>query len=162
MPRGARTFAARVSKFDPALRDANGVFFGDDWTSFADIGKPFDGVLLTLAAYERVESAYVDTLVAMLAETGIRMLRVEGLEQARANGRDRVRAGEQLSLRELPGVLRRVLRDELWCRFENDRAHVHVGWDFLTYVGLPREPRDALRLAADRGLFVERMASPHG
>lgn len=160
MARVRPAFEARLSKFDPSQRDADGAFRGDGWTHFAQIGETFRGVRLTPADYERVETAYVETLVAMLAETGVRLLRVEGLERRSAKN-DGFRPGQQMLLRELPAAFRRVLREEVWCRFANDRALVHFGWDFLTHVGLPREPRSSLGLAAERGLFVEAMRSPY-
>jgi hypothetical protein len=41
--------ALRVTKYDPALRvGGRGAFTGDDWTSVSDVGRTFDGVVLTL------------------------------------------------------------------------------------------------------------------
>ena len=47
-----------MSKYDPAFRNG-GVFKKADWTSHADIGKAFEGHMLTLEDYLRVEKRYI-------------------------------------------------------------------------------------------------------
>ena len=39
------------------FRDSAGAYTRDEWTSFGDIGRSFDGVELTRGEYERVEDA---------------------------------------------------------------------------------------------------------
>ena len=40
----------RITKYDPANR-INGVYMADEWTSFSDIGKVFNGTLLSQDTY---------------------------------------------------------------------------------------------------------------
>ena len=44
-----------ISKYDIKYRNELGVYLRDDWTSFFDIGKVWEGELLTREEYERVE-----------------------------------------------------------------------------------------------------------
>jgi len=37
----------RITKYNPMNRDANGAYLLNEWTSFSDIGKTFDGKTLT-------------------------------------------------------------------------------------------------------------------
>ena len=41
----------RVTKYNPASRDASGAYVADGWTSVTDIGGAFGGVVLTENEY---------------------------------------------------------------------------------------------------------------
>ena len=150
----------RVTKYNPAFRDSAGAYTRDEWTSFGDIGRSFDGVELTQGEYERVEDAYVAAAVAFQREAGVARLVVRGMENT---GGPRIPFGEgdELSIEQLPEVLRGVLREAFWCRLEGADAFVHVGWDFYMYLGVPRPCPAARRQAEELGLYVEEFASPY-
>ena len=74
----------RITKYDPALRDANGAFLGDDWISFGEIGDTFNGKELTITEYERVERAYVVTAVQFLRDRGAREINLLRKERGRS------------------------------------------------------------------------------
>jgi hypothetical protein len=153
-------FEYRVTKYDPALRDSSGAFLGDDWISIGDIGRSFGGVVLTQARYQEVEDAYVAAALAFLREAGVPTLTVTGLENhggvpvAFSNG-------SVLTLDEIDEGVRRVLREEFWCRFEGWSAFVHLGYDYYMYVGVPHTCPAAQALASSLGLFIEEFRSPY-
>lgn len=153
-------FEFRVTKYDSAHRDRCGAYTRDEWTSFDDIGRAFGGVVLTEPEYQRVEDAYVTAAVAFFREAGIEALSVAGLENypglplAFADG-------SSLGLVEVGGVLRRLLREEFWCRLECARAFVHVGYDYYMYIGVPVACPGAIALARQLGLFPESFQSPY-
>ena len=150
----------RITKYDPALRDANGAFLGDDWIFFGEIGETFNGKELTITEYERVERAYVVTAVQFLRDSGIQSLVVSGLE----NYSDQPVAlsnGSSLSLDQIASTLPSLLRGEFWCRLEGPEAFVHVGYDYYMYVGTPSDSTAARQFAAIHGLFVEPFESPY-
>ena len=151
----------RVTKYDPALRDPRGAYTRDDWTSFGDVGRTFGGVVLTLAEYQRVEDAYVAAALAFLREAGVSSLAVAGLED-HAAASPPLGEGSVLHLEPLADAIRRVLRGELWCRFEGAGAFVHLGYDYYMYVGVPEPCPASCALAARFGLFVEDLPSPYG
>jgi hypothetical protein len=152
-------FEYRVTKYDPARRDARGAYTGEDWTSFDDIGRTFAGAELTPGDYQRVEDAYVSVALAFLREAGVKALSVEGLEARESP--PPVAAGISLSLSEAAQVIRRVLREELWCRLEGQSAFIHFGYDYYMYVGAPRPYPEAETLARRAGLYVEALRSPY-
>lgn len=149
----------RVTKYDPALRGPNDEYHVDDWISFAQIGKPFRGVVLTEQEYKRVERAYIKAALAFLSESGITALRVEGLEirQQRLTFGE----GSLLTLEQLPDVIGRILREDFWCRLQADHGFVHFGWDYYMYIGVPRPCPVAEQTASELGLYVEEFASPY-
>lgn len=142
----------RITRYDPVRRDKRGAYPVATWTSIADVGTDFDGVELTLAAYERVESAYVEAFIAFAEECGSDELVVRSLE----SGGD-LKEGELLSLEDAGVVVRRMLREEVICKLEApDSGFVlHVGFDLYMYVGSLRPCPSAERRARMLGLFAE-------
>ena len=150
----------RVTKYDPALRGANGEYEGDDWVMFKQIGQTSRGVVLTEQEYKRVENAYVKVALAFLSESGIAALRVVGLENTRRQALE-FKEGSVLPLEKLSEVFGRILREEFWCRFQGDDSFVHFGWDYYMYIGVPRPCPSAEQAALELGLYVEECTSPY-
>jgi small subunit ribosomal protein S1 len=148
----------RVTRYDPARRDARGAYPVEAWTSVADVGGRFEGVPLTREEYERVETAYVEGFAAFAEDSGVSRVVVRGLEVG-----DGLSEGEVVSIDAGRSIVRRLLREEVVCRLEapGDAFAVHIGFDLYMYVG-SAEPCDAaIRRAEALGLFVEPvMVSP--
>jgi hypothetical protein len=53
----------RITKYDPTLRDENGRYTREEWTSFSQVGGA-----VSFEEYVRVEKAYIDTALAFLRE----------------------------------------------------------------------------------------------
>jgi hypothetical protein len=126
----------RITKYNPAFRDSGGAYTKNEWIMFAEIGESFEGVVVTQEEYDRVEGAYVNVALSFLREAGISSLRVDGLQ----NGKKMPLSfseGGVLSLDQAGDVIRRVLREEFWCRLESTNGFVHIGWDYYMFVGVP-------------------------
>ena len=149
----------RITKYDPAYRDPTGAYLLDTWTSRLDIGKVFNGALLTPKEYERVEEAYIATAVAFLQECGCTALTVNSLEyhSTSLSHRD----GDRLSLPQIAEAIRDMLREEYWCRLESSDAFIHIGHDYYMYLGVMKNCPNAIAFACENGLFVEPFKSPY-
>ena len=157
----------RLTKYDPALRDARGAYAADDWTSIDDVGNTYDEVLLTQRAYERVESAYLDVIRAFVAEAGLDALTITALDIPQDEGSldpapliyhvgDRV--GDDL----LTALCRGALRGDLWCQLDDPSGfYLHFGYDLYVYLATPVPAPGAHALARSCGLFLEEMRSPY-
>jgi len=150
----------RVTKYDPALRDATGAYTADDWTSVTDIGRAFAGVILTEDEYRRVEQAYIDSALAFLREGRLSSLTIEGLENHNELKLE-FDEGSVLTPVQVGKLIPQVLREEFWCRLQDRDGFVHFGWDYYLYVGVPHRCPEAERFAADLGLYPEEFASPY-
>ncbi|HEY2584432.1 MAG TPA: hypothetical protein VGI81_01560 [Tepidisphaeraceae bacterium] len=150
----------RVTKYDPIYRNSSGAYTRDEWLSFGDIGRSFNGVELTSREYQKVEDAYVVAAIGFLREAGVPQLAVRGLENTGGVPLP-FGEGDSLTVEQIPDVLRRLLRAEFWCRLEAAGAFLHVGYDYYMYVGVPRQCPAARRRAEDLGLYVEEFASPY-
>lgn len=153
-------FEYRITKYDPALRDAGGRYTRDDWIMFAQVGTECAGKLLTLDEYERVEAAYCGSALSFLRDAGVASLHARGVENHQGSRLAPVE-GETLEIPTLAKVIQRVLREEFWCRLEAPRAFLHFGWDYYMYIGVPIPCERAADRARDYGLFVESFPSPY-
>jgi hypothetical protein len=150
----------RVTKYDPALRDVTGGYLRDEWTAYSDVGRVFNGEVLSRENYLEVEDAYVDVALSMLRKASIAALRVDGLER-RGTESIALVEGQVLVIDEIGLVVRSMLREELWCRLEGADSFVHVGYDYYMYVAVPVLDNVLISEAARHGIFVEPYESPY-
>jgi hypothetical protein len=151
----------RVTKYNPTFRDPYGRYTKDEWTIFKQVGDTFSGVKLTLEEYERVENAYVDVALAFISEGSVSAIMVRGLENRGEQQNDSLE-NSVLSFELIGPIMRRILREEIWCRLEGNGGFLHFDWDYYMYVGVPHPCPAAEALASELGLFVEECASPIG
>ena len=146
----------RVTRYDPACRDERGGYVGETWTSISDVGKSFDGEQLTRDEYERVESAYVEAALAFAEDSG-----VEEIEPRRFEPDGRLVKGAAVGLREVPALIRAMLREEpdSPARLEtpHDDFAIHVGFDLYMYIGSQHSCEHAVERAAGLLPDVERI-----
>jgi hypothetical protein len=150
----------RVTKYDPAKRDARGAYIADEWTSVTDIGRAFASVVLTEDEYLRVERTYTDSALAFLRESGLDSLTVGGLEKHKKLALE-FGEGSVFSVEQVGDLMRQILREDFWCRLEGRGGFVHFGWDYYMYIGVPDRCPKAERLAKELGLYPEEFASPY-
>ena len=150
----------RVTKYDPASRDARGAYIKEEWTSVTDIGRAFAGVALTDGEYRRVEQAYVDSALAFLRGGGLSSLTVAGLENHKRLALE-FGEGSVFSVDQVGDLIRQIIRGEFWCRLEGQGGFVHFGWDYYMYIGVPHRCLEAEQLAEELGLYPEEFASPY-
>jgi hypothetical protein len=150
----------RVTKYNPAFRDQSGAYTKVEWTLFRQIGQTFSGVLLTSDEYERVEETYIQAALSFLRESGLLSMRIAGLENPRKQLLD-FQNDSVLPLDRIGEIIRRILREEFWCRLEGSDSFIHFGWDYYMYIGVPHPCPTARARAAELGLYVEEFASPY-
>jgi hypothetical protein len=150
----------RVTKYNPAFRNQSGAYTRVEWTSVRDIGRTYSDGLLTTEEYERVEAAYIKAALSFLSESGISSVRVAGLENSRRQPLD-FDNDSVLAVDRIEEIIRRILREEFWCRLEGSEGFIHFGWDYYMYIGVPHPCSAAQARTAELGLFVERLDSPY-
>lgn len=153
----------RVTKYDPGLRGIGGAFARDEWTSYSDVGRTYNGVALSASEYLRVENAYLLSVEEFLSEAGVETLQLRALENKAGSALPTfVRPLAQLTIPQCVEFARIVLREIAWGKLASPaRAYVHFGWDFYMYIGLPKKCPNAIVAAQSRGLFVENFRSPY-
>lgn len=152
----------RVTKYDPSLRDANGAFRRDDWTSYSDIGRTYNSAPLSESQYLAIEDAYLLSIEEFLREAGIEKLQLRELETTPHALPQFIQPLASLSVPQCVVFARIALRELAWGKLAAPgRAYIHFGYDYYMYLGLPTECPMAIAAAQARGLFVERFRSPY-
>ncbi|WP_330334375.1 RNA-binding protein [Streptomyces sp. NBC_00536] len=162
------SFVHRITKYDPADRDASGCYTGAE-DSVSDHGPVEAAYLAAIAAFaedsgiERLEirEPSVTGFVHFGGEPSVEGHGLGGLFPADLTG---YHDGAEVSLPVALELVRAMLRDQgAWCRLEvGDTFTVHVGWDQYVFVGSDRPCTDAVARTRALGLFPEPLtASPY-
>lgn len=153
--------AIRITKYNPLFRDESGKYTVDDWISYSDIGKAFNGTLLTGEAYVAVEQRYIDAVMRILRAQGIDKVVIKKLEKHSGGDLtpdlyDKLEDGIFIDLEHVPGLMRLILRDHIWCELHGQGAVViRFGYDFYMYVnGIPKDAGIWQEISG-AGLFVD-------
>lgn len=164
----------RVTKYNPINRDQNGRYIKDEWISVGEIGRIYDGVVLTNNEYLRVEQLYVNAIIEIMNCNDISRLKIGYLERyGKANQilkpnknmkrlYRRVRNDCYIDIYDIPDYAKMNLRAILWCRLENtEKMYVHFGYDYYMYIGSGIECENSIEKIRSSGLFVEAYTSPY-
>ena len=66
----------RITKYDPQYRNEIGIYLRDEWIGISDIGKTFEGKVLTASDYFGTEDRYIEALKTLLGACGISEMRM--------------------------------------------------------------------------------------
>lgn len=155
-------YTYRVTKYDPADRDAHGHYTGAE-DSVSDHGVQEAAYLGAVEAF--AAAAGIDRL--SVREPQIPSLGLGALHPAGVDGLDGLldlddlHDGAEVPLAVGLELTRLMLRESgVWCRLEREGVFaVHVGWDQYLYVGSDRPVEEALARTRALGLFPERLAA---
>src|SRR3990167_6936831 len=164
-------YCYRVTKYNPLFRNENGAYQKDEWTSYSDIGKVFDGQVLTPTNYLQVEDSYIKAIGLFMEFLTADSLTVVGLEKNSAPEKKdalfsvemlniyyAIGENEVISQKTILTIARLCLRSNIWCRLESDKMFVHFGYDYYMYVGSKNKTNKILVEKIEKlGLFIEQL-----
>ena len=160
----------RLSKYDPAWRDALGRYSKEEWTSAHDVGKRIGQHVLATEEYLGVERAYIETTIAFHSDAGSPPLVARDIERGGTAPNvpgDVVahppREGRPVERTDLATLIRSCLREIVWCRLEADdrSCMIHFGYDYYVYLTGPQVSAHTVALARAGRLFLEPCESPY-
>lgn len=135
-----------ITKYDPKYRDQNGLYTKDEWTSYVDIGKKYDGVTFSRSDYLLTEFRYLEAVERIATHMDIRSFFVRNFERYGAFRSKRfysrymgikkskclkkygleitkgekkffnILENEEVSLFDALTIIKLELRDCIWCR----------------------------------------------
>lgn len=169
----------RITKYDPALRDARGAYLPDEWTSCTDIGRKYTGKKLTAQEYLATENAYIDA-IRIIAQhngcTGFCARQLERLFSVWEVSWEMKRLGLALSKEETELyrsvdtartytteealiLARMILRELFWATLCDGQGRLSFtfGYDYYLYADCPTLPDEVIRQIESSGLFVENL-----
>ncbi|MDF2565648.1 MAG: hypothetical protein K0Q53_2043 [Massilibacillus sp.] len=171
-------FNWRITKYNPIYRDEFGRYNRNEWTSFSEVGKIFEDKKLTYDDYIAVEDSYVGAISKIMEDLNISSLKVTNIE--RRNNKFKpsqdcefytkemielyssIQNNDFIGRREINQLSRLVLRENLWCKLNNDETmFVHFGYDYYMYIGSQKICDTAINKIRETSLFVEEFASPY-
>lgn len=150
----------------------------NDWTSVSDVGKTFNGEVLTPDVYIETENKYIYLLCEFMKENGVSAFNICALERYNIDeSLDRINslgvhflenAKEFVSSisknKKIEGVenisvlARLILREVLWCKLEHPLMFVHFGYDYYMYVGCKKKINENKYI---EGMYIEPFKSPY-
>lgn len=145
-----------ISKYDEEKRSGD----VDDWTSYNDIGKTFQGHRLTAEEYYRTEDLYISFLSSLAVSTGVEAFELRDLilnEPVRP-WLSPLFEGRVIGKETAFLLARRMLRNGLIsCTFVLDGfASISVGTDYYLVLDVPSLRDDLIEVAERLGLHATR------
>lgn len=152
----------RVTKYDPKNRDSNGSYSINEWTSFSDIGKIYNGIELSTYEYIQYEKAYIKAVFLFMKCNQVEQLKIVGLEIYDEETESNLEEGMILSEDIIESVIRDVLRERIWCKLIfSEILFIHFGYDYNMYIGSMKLCREVLDEIEQSNLFIEGYQSPY-
>ena len=142
----------RISKYSPEYRQ-NGIYMKEEWTSIFDVGKTFDGVMLTMHEYERVEENYLCLLRELCRACGIQAFEIKGMEKYDDN--ITWSDGMILNVNQTERICRDILRETCWCRLDAPQMHIHFGYEYYMHIICELCVEEICGIASKYELYVE-------
>ena len=166
----------RITKFDPKKRNEEGHFLDNsEWTAISDIGNPkYNNI--SYAEYEKIETAYTESIKLILEEKRISNLKIdsfelyntiEDFENYKKDGRLKnididfkseiatLKNGTTLNLKEIQKIIRLILRETIWMNLLNSEFKITFGYDYYMYVECSELTKSTIVNIQEMGLFVE-------
>lgn len=167
----------RISKYNPSYRGSTGRYSKEDWTAISDIGKIFDGKLLTIELYKSVEDNYVNTVRTIMDYLNISHLTASDIRRSsNEEGFERVVKKYQtlynneireayynvvnntkLSAQKIEPVIRLLLREDIGADVYCDEMRVFIGYDYLMGIHTVQPIETIVPDIEIMGIFVEKV-----
>lgn len=167
----------RISKYDPLFRDETGCYQKNEWTAISDIGKSFDGILLTDEEYIGVEDKYVDAVKLIIKFHSLTSLSVANLchSFSKEEFLNLIKPysqlyseslldfytnfnGSQAGLDEVESLFRLQLREDIGVDiFSPRKLKIFIGYDYLMGVNSSKSLEPIIPEISAIGLFVEKI-----
>ena len=71
-----------ITKYNPSFRDEKRRYLKDDWTAIGDIGKSFEGELLTIDSYKKVEDSYIKVIKLVMEYLEVPFLSIDNVRRS--------------------------------------------------------------------------------
>ncbi|MBP1999098.1 hypothetical protein J2Z69_000117 [Paenibacillus shirakamiensis] len=164
----------RITKYDPVFRDNEGRFKKEEWTSFSDIGRFYEGSQFTITDYLSIESKYINAVTSLMEYMNLFSLKITNVEKYNDSASHNqyisrsmtellatIKNGDHIDITNVPDLCKLILRNHLWGKLSMSSMFVHFGYDYYMYIGLQKECPLKLNEIRKAGLFVEPFASPY-
>jgi hypothetical protein len=168
-----------ISKYNPELKDNSGRYLKEDWTAISDIGKSFDGKVLSSEDYLEMEDKYIKAVYEILDFCNLKSLNVQDVRKSfkydrfieLINERKIVYNEDLLKLynslesikilpyQEIGLFCRLLLREDIGAKVSYPRKlKIFICYDYLLGIHSNRSIEKVIPRIKDLGLFVEELS----
>jgi len=161
-----------IIKYNPIYRNDSGAFTKDEWIGYSDIGKTFNGKVLTKKEYEIIEGLYIKAVFIAMDYFGSKKLKIShiyklsNIKKAKLFGdlelfkelkefnigdlisdKEKIRLLLKLKLRDYLGELELVIDSK-------SRSEILFGFDYYMYLNTNKDVTSLLKQISSTGLFA--------
>lgn len=147
----------RISKYNPENR-VGGVYTVNEWTSFSDIGKIYEGTKLSYEMYQKTERSYIRFCLKLMEWAHISDISIQQVEYYTDEIRFPLRAFDTNSVCQM---ITACLREQCWMKLIAKDFFIHFGYDYYIYIGTLLPFSIVSEIATEYGLFCEICQSPY-
>ncbi|MCR9011129.1 hypothetical protein [Gabonibacter chumensis] len=165
-----------IVKYNPAFYNEDSVYCKDEWTSVSDIGKCFNGKVLTQEEYFAVENNYIDAVCEILQVVGADSLTIEyiekqdeWIEEQMVNSKipeqdfqllpiaKSLKQGQTMSVNKFCNAARLCLREYIYAIFSSQSCNLKIkfGYDYYMYIECPLCKEKLSDITARHSLFLD-------
>lgn len=146
-------YSYRIMKYRNINKNGGVTSGADEWTSFYDIGAKIDK-----EEYEKVEREYINYAVQLCDCMAIKTLNIEELEINTTSSP--YLNGQKIRIEQLDGIIKSILREEIWCKLTSVDCEFHFGYDFYMYFVSTINPNRCIN-KIQTSLTVQNYKSPY-
>ena len=165
-----------ISKYNPEFKDDLGRYLKEDWTAVSDIGKAFDGMVLSPEDYLDMESNYIKAIYEILDFYNLKSLNVQDVRKSFKYDRfielinerkvvynedllklyNNLESIKILEYQEIGLFCRLLLREDIGAKvFYPRKLKIFICYDYLLGIHSNRYIEKVIPRIKDLGLFVE-------
>ena len=154
-------FYWQITKYDPQNRDADGVYLKDEWTGYGDIGRIFEGKVLTLEDYVKAEEMYIKAVLFFMKCLDIDTLKVISLEQYGKSPKSvtaegvRIKNNTFYAKEKIAFIIKSILRCKFWCMFESENIRIRFDYNYYMRLACTMPCTSTIAQIELLGLFVQ-------
>ncbi|MNM68761.1 hypothetical protein D3C81_803270 [compost metagenome] len=166
-----------ITKYNPSFRDEKRRYLKDDWTAIGDIGKSFEGELLTIDSYKKVEDSYIKVIKMVMEYLEVPFLSIDNVRRSfsferfmelRKNLRELYSQDilgiyadakdlDKLDKEKVDSYCRLLLREDIGSIVCYPRKmKVYIGYDYLMGIHTSKSIDSLIPSIEQLGLFVEK------
>jgi len=172
-----KLYKYEITKYNPDFRDEKRRYLKEDWIGIGDIGKSFEGEMLTVDKYKEIEDSYINAIHLIMDYMRIPYLTINDVRRSfsydtfqdirkkiqELYSKDvletylHVKDRDKLDNKKIDLFCRLLLREDIGAEvYYPRRMKVFIGYDYLMGIHTSKSIDSIIPSIEQMGLFVEK------
>lgn len=169
----------RITKYNPQYRNEKGWYMKEEWTSYCDIGKEYDGIKFTKDVYLLMECKYIKTILYIMKKEKVKSMTLKAFEKYGSLKKQKkflkeydlafseseeklfrsIKNGIKIDIEELDKIIKLILRECFWGILYDSKTKckIEFGYDYYTYVTCHKIEQRVIEEFEGKGMYIEDM-----